>query len=146
MSPSSTVYAGQHDTKYLVCDIRVALHEAFVADEIWGFMHEPARRIMQTKQWYVERSHPPLGTCPFQIIEVHYSSLRLASLKTSNCFGCCHMRLACTWTCLTILNASNSKGEAPSAANRRKRLPGVGHFFYQLHATPKRSLERVSKT
>ena len=41
MSPSSTVYGGQHDTKYVTFEL--LLHAAFVADEIWGFMLEPAR-------------------------------------------------------------------------------------------------------
>ena len=41
MSPSSTVYGGQHDTKYVTFEL--LLHAAFVPDEIWGFMLEPAR-------------------------------------------------------------------------------------------------------
>ena len=41
MSPSSTVYGSQHDTKYVVFEL--LMHAAFVADEIWGFMPEPAR-------------------------------------------------------------------------------------------------------
>ena len=40
MSPSSTVHGGQHDAKYVTFE--VLLHAAFVADEIWGFMLEPA--------------------------------------------------------------------------------------------------------
>ena len=43
MSPSSTVYGGQHDTKYVTFEL--LLHAAFVADEIWGFMLEPARTL-----------------------------------------------------------------------------------------------------
>ena len=43
MSPSSTVRGGQHDTKHVTFELRV--HAAFVADEIWGFMLEPARII-----------------------------------------------------------------------------------------------------
>ena len=35
MSPSSTVYRGQHDTKYVTFEL--LMHVAFVADEIWGF-------------------------------------------------------------------------------------------------------------
>ena len=41
MSPSSTVYGGQHDTKYVTFEL--PMHAAFVVDEIWGFMPEPAR-------------------------------------------------------------------------------------------------------
>ena len=41
MSPSSTVHGGQHETKYVTFEW--PLHAAFVADEIWGFMLEPAR-------------------------------------------------------------------------------------------------------
>ena len=42
MSPSSTVHGGQHDTKYVTFEL--LMHAAFVADKIWGFMLEPARR------------------------------------------------------------------------------------------------------
>ena len=41
MSPSSTVHGGQYDTKYVT--VELLLHAAFAADEIWGFMLEPAR-------------------------------------------------------------------------------------------------------
>ena len=41
MVPSSTVHGGQHDCKYVTLEL--LLHAAFVADEIWGFMLEPAR-------------------------------------------------------------------------------------------------------
>ena len=41
ISPSSTVHGGQHDTKYVTFDL--LMHAAFVADEILGFMPEPAR-------------------------------------------------------------------------------------------------------
>ena len=41
MSPSSTVHGGQHDTKYVAFES--LMHAAFVADEIWRFMPEPAR-------------------------------------------------------------------------------------------------------
>ena len=41
MSPSSTVHGDQHDTKYVTFEL--LMHAAFVADEIWGFMLEPAR-------------------------------------------------------------------------------------------------------
>ena len=41
MSPSFTVHGGQHDTKYVTFELLT--HAAFVADEIWGFMREPAR-------------------------------------------------------------------------------------------------------
>ena len=40
MSPSSTVHGGQHDTKYVT--FQFLMHAAFVADEIGGFMLEPA--------------------------------------------------------------------------------------------------------
>ena len=43
MSPSSTVYGGSHDTKYVTFEL--LMHAAFVADKIWGFTLEPARRI-----------------------------------------------------------------------------------------------------
>ena len=41
LSPYSTVHGGQHDTKYVTFEL--LMHAAFVADEIWGFMLEPAR-------------------------------------------------------------------------------------------------------
>ena len=41
MSPSSNVHGGQHDTKYVKFEL--LMHAAFVADEIWGFVLEPAR-------------------------------------------------------------------------------------------------------
>ena len=41
MSPSSTVHGGQHDTQYVTFELQI--HAAFVTDEIWGFMLEPAR-------------------------------------------------------------------------------------------------------
>ena len=41
MSPSSNVHDGQHETKYVTFEL--LMHAAFVADEIWGFMLEPAR-------------------------------------------------------------------------------------------------------
>ena len=46
-SPSSTIHGGQHDTKYATFELLT--HAAFVADEIWGFMHEPARSIFGVK-------------------------------------------------------------------------------------------------
>ena len=45
MSPSSTVHGGQHDTKYVTFEL--LLHAAFVADAIWGFMLEPARKTLR---------------------------------------------------------------------------------------------------
>ena len=42
-SPSSTVHGGQHDTKNVTFEL--LLPAAFVADEIWGFMLEPARTL-----------------------------------------------------------------------------------------------------
>ena len=39
-SPSSTIYRGQHATKYATFEL--LLYAAFVADEIWGDMLEPA--------------------------------------------------------------------------------------------------------
>ena len=41
MSPSSTVHDGQNDTKYVTFEL--LMHAAFMADEIWGLMREPAR-------------------------------------------------------------------------------------------------------
>ena len=41
MSSVSTVHGGQYDAKYVTFELLV--HAAFVADEIWGFMLEPAR-------------------------------------------------------------------------------------------------------
>ena len=43
MPPSSTVHGGQHDTNYHVT-FELLLHAAFVTDEIWGYMLEPARK------------------------------------------------------------------------------------------------------
>ena len=47
MSPSSTVYGGQHDTKYVTFEL--PMHAAFVVDEIWGFLLEPARKHCENK-------------------------------------------------------------------------------------------------
>ena len=44
MSPSSTVHGGRHDTKYVTFEL--LMRAAFVADEIWGLMLEPARMYM----------------------------------------------------------------------------------------------------
>ena len=41
MPPSSTVFGCQHDTKYVTFKVR--LLAAFVVNESWGFMLEPAR-------------------------------------------------------------------------------------------------------
>ena len=41
MSPSSTVHGGQHDTRCMTFEL--LMHAAFVADEIWVVMPEPAR-------------------------------------------------------------------------------------------------------
>ena len=43
MSPSSTVHGGQHN-KYVTFEL--LLHSTLTADEIWGFMLEPAARTM----------------------------------------------------------------------------------------------------
>ena len=40
-SPSPTVHGGQHDTKYVTFELLI--RAAFVTDEIWGVMLEPAR-------------------------------------------------------------------------------------------------------
>ena len=44
LSPSSTVDGDQHDTRYVTFEL--LMHAAFVADEICGFMLEPARRYI----------------------------------------------------------------------------------------------------
>ena len=41
MPASSTIHGGQHDTKYVT--FQLLLNAAFVADEFWGDMLEPAR-------------------------------------------------------------------------------------------------------
>ena len=48
MSPSPTVHGGQHDTKYVTFEL--LLHATFVADEIWGFVLEPARSYSNTEK------------------------------------------------------------------------------------------------
>ena len=48
MSSSSTVHGGQHDIKYVT--FVLILQAAFVADEIWGSMLEPARNIAANNQ------------------------------------------------------------------------------------------------
>ena len=40
VSPSSIVHGSQHDIKYVTFEL---LHAAFVGDELWGLMPEPAR-------------------------------------------------------------------------------------------------------
>ena len=49
MSPSSTDHGGQHGTKYVTFES--LLHAAFVADEIWGFMLEPAHTMFTHHVW-----------------------------------------------------------------------------------------------
>ena len=51
MLPSFTVRGGQHDTKYVTFEL--LMHAEFVADEIWGFMLEPAR----TRNFLCHNSH-----------------------------------------------------------------------------------------
>ena len=46
MSLSSTVHGGQHDTKHVTFEL--PLHAAFVADEIWGYILEPARAAFRS--------------------------------------------------------------------------------------------------
>ena len=41
MSPSSTIHGGQHDANHVTFEL--LFHAAFVADEIWGDVLEPAR-------------------------------------------------------------------------------------------------------
>ena len=43
MPHSSTVLGGQHDTKYVT--LGLLMRAAFVADELWGLMPEPARKM-----------------------------------------------------------------------------------------------------
>ena len=45
MSPCSTVHGSQHDNKYVTFE--VLMHAAFVVDEIWGFVPEPARMCLR---------------------------------------------------------------------------------------------------
>ena len=47
MSSSSSVHDGQHDTKYVTFEL--LLRAAFVAEEIWGYMLEPARTGVRDK-------------------------------------------------------------------------------------------------
>ena len=44
MTPSYAVHDGQHDTEFVTFVLLV--HAAFVADEIWGFVLEPARIVL----------------------------------------------------------------------------------------------------
>ena len=43
MLPYSNVHGGQHDTKYVPFEL--LMHAEFLADEMWGFMLEPARSL-----------------------------------------------------------------------------------------------------
>ena len=43
MSPSPNFHGGQHDTKYVT--LGLLMRAAFVADELWGLMPEPARKM-----------------------------------------------------------------------------------------------------
>ena len=61
MSPSFTVHVGQHDTKYLTFEL--LMHAAFVADEIWGFMLEPARTSRFVKSWFGNLELGTQGRC-----------------------------------------------------------------------------------
>ena len=47
MSPSSTVHCGQDETKYVT--FKLLMHAAFVVDEIWVFLLEPARKHCENK-------------------------------------------------------------------------------------------------
>ena len=71
MSPSSTVHGGQHDTKYATFEL--LMHTAFVADEIWGFMLEPARTLRDethaaiTASIYTQAYTPRVGASGYRI-------------------------------------------------------------------------------
>ena len=54
MSPSSTVHGDQHGTKYVAFEL--LLHAAFVADEIWRVMLEPARTPVATFYAFYQRT------------------------------------------------------------------------------------------
>ena len=41
MSPSPDIHGGQHDTKHVAFEL--LWHAAFVADESWGYILQPAR-------------------------------------------------------------------------------------------------------
>ena len=58
MSSSSTVHGGQHDTKHATFEL--LLQAAFVSDEIWGNILEPARRPFSHR--------PPILYCIVHII------------------------------------------------------------------------------
>ena len=55
MAPSSAVHGDQHETKCVTFEL--LMHAAFVADEIWGDMLEPARRITLSIALFAARSH-----------------------------------------------------------------------------------------
>ena len=72
MSPSSTVDGGQHDAKCVTFEL--LLYAAFVADESWGVMLEPAR---STHKWYQgRRTLDPLGAKP-QAVQLEAAALAL---------------------------------------------------------------------
>ena len=53
-SPFSTVHGDQYDTKYMAFELLLIVHASFVADEISGFMLEPARTgILQETGWEI---------------------------------------------------------------------------------------------
>ena len=64
VSPSSTVHGGQHDTKNATFEL--LMHAAFVADEIWGFMLEPAGIVLKSDWNPTERTpHLIVSPSPF---------------------------------------------------------------------------------
>ena len=73
MSPSSTVPGCQHDTKYVTFEL--LLHAAFVADEIWGSIVEPACKHPQKDQQ--NQGKPNHGT--YAVVCAKYNSLPSAS-------------------------------------------------------------------
>ena len=65
MSPSSTVHGVHHDTKYATFEL--LMHAAFVAAEIWGIMHAPARiqiRKIKFELKNYDTNHHQSGTTP----------------------------------------------------------------------------------
>ena len=79
MSPSFTVHGGQHDTKYVTFEL--LLHAAFVADEIWGFMLEPARSIHEKKSSF---ARPCIDMVPPQMVCTHGIMLQCRAVNPHN--------------------------------------------------------------
>ena len=79
---------GQHDTKDVTFEL--LMHAAFVADEIWGFMPEPARMIYYVQYVFVEylKQYREHSTAQHNTTAWHSTAAVQPLHKTSNQVTC----------------------------------------------------------